>query len=514
MSVITYQGARYALRTEESALDGLLRGGADVAFSCRRGSCQTCLMRVVSGAPGESAQRGLRRELIETGHFMPCVCHPTEALTIEGPDLSQLRVKAVVSQWRRLDARVVRLSLETELTLSCRPGQYVNLRRADGLTRSYSVRSLVSEDYFIEVDVQQVSGGAFSTWAQEELSEGDWLELQGPLGDCHYREEDQDRPLILIGTGTGIAPLHGVARDALASGHRGGIWIYYGARRAADLYARAELEELVTRGAQVRSVVLEGESMPGITQGDLVEVAFRDHADASTAILFLCGDPDLVQRARAAAVLAGARRSCIRADPFESPLPSVPRDLEIIRGIQADPELWEALERGKKLRAILSSFYDDVYEDARLGPFFHNVTKERAISKQYEFLADLFAGTRRYFGMKPFNAHHWMVISDELFDYREALFEDHLRRHGLSEPLLRRFAHLHELFRREIVKNKARGLLVDGVEQIQEGFQEELLEMASICDGCGEEMLAGSTGRMHKRTGQLFCSACGAVGKS
>jgi len=159
-----------------------------------------------------------------------------------------------------------------------------------------------------------------------------------------------------------------------------------------------------------------------------------------------------------------------------------------------------------KLRAILEDFYDKVYRDEHLAPFFHRVTKDHAIGKQYAFLADLFTGRHDYFGLKPFNVHHWMVISDELFDYRERLICDVMRKHGLSEEHVRRWTALHELFRREMVKSAPRGLIVDGVEHEPEKITDEKIEVATMCDGCHEEMPEGSMGRLLWRTGELFCS--------
>lgn len=511
MTKIVYKHTIYTVQPAESALDALVRGGADIAFSCRKGSCQTCMLRAVDGESGPRAQRGLRPDLAATGHFLPCVCHPDADLIVEQPDLSQLHTPATIAKIQRLDGRVVRVSLEPASMLAAQPGHYFDLSRADGLTRSYSLRGVLDEDYFLEFDVQRAPSGQMSRWLYDEAREGDTLMLRGPLGEGHLRDEDAERPLLLIGTGTGVAPLHGIAREALRRGHTGSVTLYYGARSAAQLYAHAELEPLRQRGVAYVPVVWEGEPPAGGQAGDLLRAVFTAQPDITGAVVFLCGDPDLVQRARCEAVLAGASRADIRADPFESPHPQPPRDHAIIAGIEPDPELWEALGHGAKLRAVLESFYTEVYADPRLSPFFHNVTKQRAIDKQYEFLVDMFSGSRSYFGLKPFNAHHWMIISDELFDYREALFERHLRAHGVGEAHIRRWARLHELFRREIVKARPRGLFVDGVEHIHEGFVEEVLLVATMCDGCGGEIAEGVTARLHRRTGQLYCGRCKGV---
>ncbi len=121
-----------------------------------------------------------------------------------------------------------------------------------------------------------------------------------------------------------------------------------------------------------------------------------------------------------------------------------------------------------------------------------------------------FEGRREYFGLKPFNAHHWMIVSDELFDYREQLIEDVMRSHGLPEDAIRKWCGVHELFRREIVKATARGLIIDGVEGPAEQITEEPIEVASLCDGCEAEMPEGSVGRLNSRTGELFCARCAA----
>ena len=121
------------------------------------------------------------------------------------------------------------------------------------------------------------------------------------------------------------------------------------------------------------------------------------------------------------------------------------------------------------------------------------------------------SGRRDYFGLKPYNAHHWMVISDELFDYREAMFEQVLRDQGLTEPLIRRWEALHERFRAEIVKPVARGMIIDGAEQPLRNHEVEVMEIDSVCDGCGEEIAAGRRARYQHRLGTLHCEACAGI---
>ena len=512
MSTVTYRGAVYEVREDETVLDALLRGGADIDFSCRRGSCQTCLLRATDGTPGEDAQKSLRPQLVESNHFMPCVCRPDEDLDLAPADMSQLTLGALVARKERVSAQVVKLYLEPEVNLEWTPGQYLNIHRDDGEVRSYSIASIAERDYFIELHVKRVEDGEVSGWLHDEVEQGDMLTIQGPLGQCVYDEAFRERDLLMLGTGTGVSPLWGIARDALARGHRGTITLYHGARSMEGLYQHQQLVELDAEHEDFEYIpCISGEEVPDdAVKGRVTDVAFPEGVYCEGAVLYLCGNPEMVYDARCKAVLAGIVRPDILADPFESGEPYMPDDKAKLSEVEVDPEMWEALDEGAGLREILENFYDRAYEDPRLGPYFHNVTKARAISKQYEFLSSVFKGDHTFFGMRPFNAHHWMVISDDLFDYREAMMEDCVMDYGLPDHLLRRWRAFHELFRREIVKAKARGIVEDGVERHKEGFSVERIACGTVCDGCVGEISPGDRVRMHKRTGQVFCMDCGA----
>lgn len=173
-----------------------------------------------------------------------------------------------------------------------------------------------------------------------------------------------------------------------------------------------------------------------------------------------------------------------------------------------NPELWAAVGGGAGLRALLEEFYAQVFEDPRLAPFFHGVTRERAVDKQYGFLAEIFTGERMYFGDRPRNAHHWMVISDELFDYRERLFEAVLRRHGLEAKHVAAWLAVHEVFRKQIVKSAPIPRRMAGVEMPLDGWARDTLLAAALCDGCQAELPIGAAVTFHRRKGTTYCGAC------
>ncbi len=176
--------------------------------------------------------------------------------------------------------------------------------------------------------------------------------------------------------------------------------------------------------------------------------------------------------------------------------------------LKPDPELWEAMGHGEGLTQILRDFYKRVFKDERLSPFFVHVTEDWVVGKQYSFLAAIIAGEKQYFGYRPRNAHAHMVISDELFDYREALMEECLRRHGLSEPLVQRFRAIDETFRKQIVKSEPWPRIVRGTPLPVDGYETVELSIGTICDGCSGIMEIGDDATYHTRTGVTYCPSC------
>lgn len=514
MSRVTFEGRRYPRAENESVLDALVRGGARVAFSCRKGTCHTCALRVLEGDAGRESQADLRPALSARGYFLPCRAKPRGELLVARPDPTETLVRMHVHANERVAPDIARVLLEPELSFGWRPGQFVNVIHPDQTSRSYSIASLQLADYFLELHVRRVPDGKVSRWLADEVRPGDVLEIQGPHGECTWDPTDLDRPLLLMGTGTGLAPLIGVAREALLGGHRGEIWLYHGVRAASALYQDDALRALAHEHPRFHYVPsVSGPEVPThAVSGRVTDVAAQRHASLDGFAVYLAGLPQMVDAARHWAFSVGAHREHIRADPFERAAPFMPDDAAKLQRLAPDEELWQALDHGVRLRAILTEFYGLVYQDARLAPFFHNVTIERAIDKQYSFLADVFSGSKGYFGLKPFNAHHWMVITEEIFDYRERLLEGVMRRHGLAEHLIRRWGSVHELFRRELVKATPRGLIIDGVERELEVVTRERLDFACLCDGCGDTMPVGSYGRLNSRTGKLFCERCDARG--
>jgi truncated hemoglobin YjbI len=160
------------------------------------------------------------------------------------------------------------------------------------------------------------------------------------------------------------------------------------------------------------------------------------------------------------------------------------------------------------VRAVLEDFYAEVYLDPQLASFFGHVTIERSIDKQYSFLRHLMTGEPIYFGDRPRNAHHWMVIPTALFDYRQQLMLTTLQKHGLSPVQIARWSRLEQHFRADIVKDAAWPRQLDGVDLPLDTYARETLSEATLCDQCGAEIASGTEVLYHQRLGHVSCNAC------
>ena len=172
------------------------------------------------------------------------------------------------------------------------------------------------------------------------------------------------------------------------------------------------------------------------------------------------------------------------------------------------PEIWAALDQGKTLKPILVSFYEKIFASDEFAHFFEGVTTEHVIGKQHSYLKSVFTGEKCYFGQRMRNAHHWMVISDELFDKREAIFEATLREFDLPGPIVDDWLSIHQIFRKQIIKSEPVPKKISGVSMPLEGYEDLKLECGSVCDGCAQATEEGTTIAFHVRTGKAYCQSC------
>jgi ferredoxin-NADP reductase len=131
-------------------------------------------------------------------------------------------------------------------------GQHVDVRLTaeDGyqVERSYSIAS-APEEARVALTVERLDDGEVSPYLVGELRTGDKLELRGPIGGYFvWRAGADQRPVLLIGGGSGVVPLMAMLRHRAAAGSRTPVRLLYSSRTLADVIYRDELERLRTAG--------------------------------------------------------------------------------------------------------------------------------------------------------------------------------------------------------------------------------------------------------------------------
>ena len=320
MAKITYGDHHLQAEDGESVLDTLLRNNIDAAYSCKVGVCQTCIMQCSNGQLPEAAQAALKPNLREQGYFLSCQCYADDDLDIKLAENEALFISARLIEKEYLSPTVCRLRLQTAIPLFYHAGQFINVKRADGLIRSYSLASLLSEDNSLELHVKRMDNGDMSQWITNEFQIGDSLEIDGPIGDCFYPMNTTNQPMLLVGSGTGLAPLIGILRDALHNNHTAPIYLYHAAFTEEELYMDKEIKEIISTANNVhyKPVVTNHMTENHVVSGRACEVALIDHPKLNDWQVFICGAPAMVKFMQQRAFLAGAGMQCIHTDPFET----------------------------------------------------------------------------------------------------------------------------------------------------------------------------------------------------
>jgi CDP-4-dehydro-6-deoxyglucose reductase len=309
---IAGSGKKFEVREGESILVAALRQGVMLPYSCKNGTCGSCKGILDSGEVHYPFHPPLALEKSDfaEGYALMCQAEPVEDLVIQVREIEavrdiQVRMLPVrVMEKTLLAENVVRLQLVLPASqrLQFLAGQYIDVLLGEGKRRAFSIASCPSLENEVELHIRHVDGGDFTGHVFDELKERDILRLEGPLGNFFVRNDQPERPMIMMGGGTGFAPLKSMIENLLEQGDRRTIHLYWGARVPAELY----LDELPSQWAaeyehiQYRRAFSEpAESMGSDAYPGLVhEAVVQDHPDLSGFDVYMSGPPAMIEAAK------------------------------------------------------------------------------------------------------------------------------------------------------------------------------------------------------------------------
>jgi ferredoxin-NADP reductase len=205
-----------------------------------------------------------------------------------------------------------------------RAGQHVDVRLTaeDGYQtqRSYSIAS-APEDGRLEIMVERLDDGEVSPYLTEELRVGDRLELRGPIGGWFTWEAREGGPLLLVGGGSGIAPLRAMIRHRAAANSDASCRLLYSSRSREETIYAEELDRLAAEDGALEVIhTLTRSQPPGwtgysrrIDRQMLGEVA---PSPEERPLAFVCGPTPLVEAVATALVELGHDPARVKTERF------------------------------------------------------------------------------------------------------------------------------------------------------------------------------------------------------
>jgi ferredoxin-NADP reductase len=204
-------------------------------------------------------------------------------------------------------------------------GQHLDLRLTseDGYQaqRSYSISSPPDGLPHLEITVERVDDGEVSPFLLDELRIGDRIELRGPIGGYFTWMPGEGGPLLLVGGGSGVAPLMAILRARSRSGDRTEARLLYSARTVDELLYRSELDSLAAAGDGFELIVTLTRGAPDGWTGEEGRIgremlSARGFPAKDRPRVFVCGPTPFVEACADALVALGHDSSLIKTERF------------------------------------------------------------------------------------------------------------------------------------------------------------------------------------------------------
>jgi NAD(P)H-flavin reductase/hemoglobin-like flavoprotein len=215
------------------------------------------------------------------------------------------------------------LRIRPDQPLRYRAGQYlqVQIARWPRTWRNFSIANAPRPDGLLDLHVRAVPGGMVSSSLVHHCQAGDTVLLGPARGDLAV-PADQERDMVCIAGGSGLAPVKAIIEEVIATARDGGsrpaISLFVGARRAEDLYDLSALRamEFAYPPLTVIPVVSADPEFPGVR--GLLPAVVRQRASCAGREIYVCGPDAMVLETKRLL----ARRSAaqlIHHDPLSAP---------------------------------------------------------------------------------------------------------------------------------------------------------------------------------------------------
>jgi propane monooxygenase reductase subunit len=329
-------GVEMEVEEGEIVLQAAFRQGIMLMHGCKEGQCSSCKSILLEGDIDLLKYSTFALPDYERTEDYVLLCRTeaysdlvVELLTYDDELLlGAMPVKELSGQITAIEELthdIRRLEIEVEEPFGFRAGHYVDITLPEhGVTRSYSMANPPSEQNKLACIIKMYPDGAFSSLLRDQLKVGDPIIIKGPYGTC-FRRENREGTMIMVGGGSGMAPLWSILNDHVEYGdHSRPITFFYGARSESDLFYLDKIVDIAQQLPNFRFV-------PGLShlddnadwQGErgfihtVVDRFFKEEGlRASKMEVYTCGPPPMIDALTPVLQMNGVDQEHIHVDKF------------------------------------------------------------------------------------------------------------------------------------------------------------------------------------------------------
>ncbi len=305
----------FTVTADEPILTAGIRQGIALPYGCKDGACGSCKCKMLEGkvVHNQHQAKALSAEEETQGYILTCCAKPQSDIVLESRQVTsadafpikRMPSRVISVEKKSHDVIVIKLQLPASDTLQYKAGQYIEFILRDGSRRSYSMATaphIAGDSKTLELHIRHMPGGKFTDHVFGEMKEKEIQRIEGPFGSFYLRE-DSEKPMILLASGTGFAPIKAIIQQMQHQGSKRPVVLYWGGRRPADLYMHDWVLAHVAAMPNLSYVPVVSNAFAedvwtGRT-GFVHQAVTADFPDLSAHQVYACGAPIVVDSAQA-----------------------------------------------------------------------------------------------------------------------------------------------------------------------------------------------------------------------
>jgi CDP-4-dehydro-6-deoxyglucose reductase, E3 len=314
-------GVEFDCSGDQTILDSAIQNNVVIEHSCKNGRCGVCLAPVLQGDTKTIRDESfVDVDGVNGSTILTCCSVAVSDVYLDIEDIGALASLPIQTLPCRIDAIEylnnevlgLLLRLPPNAIFKFLPGQYIDLIHA-GNRRSYSIAGAPRSDGKLEFQIKKVENGVMSDYLFSQAADNDLLRLEGPLGTFSYRD-DASENIVLLATGTGIAPIRAILEEFKAIGLEKNIYVVWGGRVKSDFYFDTN-----TIGIKHSFMpVLSRERLDGAFFGYVQDAVVNLGIDLRKTTVYACGSGMMIRDAKALLVGHGLAPNRFYSDAFVS----------------------------------------------------------------------------------------------------------------------------------------------------------------------------------------------------